>query len=65
MTDIEQRAHDIALAVTSQILASKHSAILKTSNSEEITLPIELREVIDGYCAAYDAICDELAKRMG
>lgn len=65
MTDIEQRAHDIALVVTSQILASKHNAILQTSNSKDITLPIELREVIDGYCVTYDAICEELAKHMG
>lgn len=64
MLSLEQRAHDIAIAVISQQQAAIFNTIIAKSNSNDIELPMELDKLINLYCATFDAACEELAKRM-
>lgn len=64
MSDIEQRAHDIAIAVISQQQAAIFNKLISKSNSNDIELPTDLGKLINTYCAIFDATCEELAKRM-
>lgn len=70
MLSIEQRAHDIALALTMQVhekvLEGKLRCAQISNDGKEtpIEVPIDVEECINNYCSTYDALCEELAKRM-
>lgn len=67
MLSLEQRAHDLALALTMQLneksLEAKLDRAKFSNENKEVIINVE--ECINNYCSIYDALCKELAKRMG
>lgn len=63
MTDIEQRAHDLALATAMQIQKAKLNAQMANAANNNGEASLDVRETLDLYCNCYNAFCEELAKR--
>lgn len=64
MTDLEQRAHDLALGLTIQFVSKTWDMHIKQSDSNEITLNNESDKISEVYCRFYDSFCKELTKRL-
>lgn len=64
MTDLEQRAHDLALATTMQIQKAKLNSKIASASSESNEIVLDVKESIDLYCNCYNAIAQELAKHL-
>ncbi|MGN0614921.1 hypothetical protein [Ruminococcus flavefaciens] len=63
--NIDQTAHDLAVALTAQVQNIKNSVTTANVDGNMLRVDISSKEIVDYYCAFYDAISNELMKRKG
>lgn len=63
--NIDQTAHDLAVALTTQVQNIKNSVTTANVDGNMLRVEINSKEIVDYYCAFYDAISNELMKRKG
>lgn len=65
MGDLEQKAHDLAVAVAIEQQRVINDCKLKAASSGNVDISIDVVKLVDAYSAAFDAIMAEFAARLG
>jgi hypothetical protein len=65
MGDLEQKAHDLAVAVAIEQQRVINDCKLKAASNGNVDISIDVVKLVDAYSAAFDAIMAEFAARLG
>ena len=65
MGDLEQKAHDLAVAVAIEQQRVINDCKLKEASNGNVDISFDVVKLVDAYSAAFDAIMAEFAARLG